>query len=166
MKKLILALSFMSFLMSCQKSPVDKKTIQKDYFYRLNTVDMDLQSSLSQISVVKVGVQVPVGDQTSYKLSNLILPISMTELYEKPTKNWCKDHCDDERCKVMPITLEYFTVDLENSQVYVTWKTLMEINVKYFEVQRSDDGKNFYTVAIVFPKGPEVYKIKDTYKMN
>ena len=45
-----------------------------------------------------------------------------------------------------PITLLYFDVKANNEQVDVTWSTASEINNDYFEVQRSENGKDFESI--------------------
>lgn len=48
----------------------------------------------------------------------------------------------------LPVILLYFNTSLQqNRRVSITWSTAMEINCKYFDVQRSLDGNSFVTVA-------------------
>ena len=48
---------------------------------------------------------------------------------------------------VLPVTLEYFTVTKEKEKHILQWKTLNEINNKQFNVQRSNNGNDFSTIA-------------------
>lgn len=50
----------------------------------------------------------------------------------------------------LPVVLTYFNTSLQqNKKVNITWETSMEINCKYFDVERSDNGNLFTTIAIV-----------------
>lgn len=49
-----------------------------------------------------------------------------------------------------PVHFESITVKRVNDKAEITWSTLSEKNNKQFEVQRSTDGENFKTIAIVF----------------
>ena len=51
----------------------------------------------------------------------------------------------------LPVILTYFTTSLQqNKKVDITWGTSMEINCKYFDVERSEDG-NLFTVVATMP---------------
>lgn len=48
----------------------------------------------------------------------------------------------------LPVSLIYFNTSLQqNKKVNITWGTSMEINCKYFDVERSIDGNLFTTIA-------------------
>jgi uncharacterized repeat protein (TIGR01451 family) len=50
----------------------------------------------------------------------------------------------------LPVILTYFNTTLQqNKKVNITWGTSMEINCKYFDVERSTDGNIFTTIATV-----------------
>jgi hypothetical protein len=49
----------------------------------------------------------------------------------------------------LPIKLIAFTAACENDQVKLNWATATEVNNDYFMVQRTADGSNFKTIAIV-----------------
>ena len=49
-----------------------------------------------------------------------------------------------------PVHFEDLNVKLINNKAEISWSTLTEKNNKQFEIQRSTDGKNFKTIAIVF----------------
>ena len=46
-------------------------------------------------------------------------------------------------------------------QVLLSWETASEVNVSYFNVQRSEDGMHFNTVGKVNAKGASTYTFKD-----
>jgi hypothetical protein len=50
---------------------------------------------------------------------------------------------------VLPVQLLDFGVTRKNGSNLVTWSTADEINVKQYDVQRSDNGNDFYTAGIV-----------------
>ena len=53
----------------------------------------------------------------------------------------------------VPVVLSSFDVQLEKDKVKISWSTSTEINSKHFLVQRSLDGINFDTIAIVQAAG-------------
>jgi len=63
------------------------------------------------------------------------------------------------------ITITNFTVYEKDAKLFVDWSTDGAIATNYWEVQKSDDGKNFSTIAIVLgpdPKQPgDRYQYKD-----
>ena len=166
MKSILFSLAFALTLFSCSKQNESPKTSIQNYQYRLATIDLDSFVSYSSVASVRTtSVQTNSQDQT--------ISVQTTEVNDDNhggSSKGCKGHEDDdeEECKAMPIVLEYFKAYSEDQQnVYITWKTDVEYNVNRFEIQRSKDGKNFKTVAIVWPNNtPSTYKIKDTYKKD
>jgi hypothetical protein len=65
----------------------------------------------------------------------------------------------------LPVRLLSFNgKSLGNSTIELKWVTEIEVNNKQFEIQRSFDGRDFRTVAIVFAKegtGVKAYNMKD-----
>lgn len=53
----------------------------------------------------------------------------------------------------LPLRLGDFTGLLKNNSVDLNWETLSEANSKNFEIERSSDGKNFYTIDTLQAKG-------------
>lgn len=53
----------------------------------------------------------------------------------------------------LPVELVYFDATLTNGQVALAWKTASEINSSYFDVLRSDDGKNWSSIGTVPAQG-------------
>jgi Concanavalin A-like lectin/glucanases superfamily/Secretion system C-terminal sorting domain len=49
----------------------------------------------------------------------------------------------------LPLNLISFTGSKQNNDVLLQWKTANEVNVKQFEVQRSENGFDFFAVSIV-----------------
>ena len=54
---------------------------------------------------------------------------------------------------VLPVELTAFTATLRNAKVNLAWSTASEKNNKGFEVQRSQNGKNFATLQFVAGQG-------------
>jgi len=52
---------------------------------------------------------------------------------------------------ILPIKLVYFQGNLENSQVTLQWRVAQNEVSGRFEIERSEDGINFFTVGSVFP---------------
>ncbi len=55
----------------------------------------------------------------------------------------------------LPLKLISFSAALNNSKAELTWKTVSEMNVSHFEVEKSTDGINFKEAGIVFAKNSE-----------
>ena len=53
----------------------------------------------------------------------------------------------------LPVKLLSFDAKLKNEEVLVTWATTSEVSNDYFEVQRSNDGKEFAALGKVNGKG-------------
>ena len=65
----------------------------------------------------------------------------------------------------LPVTLTSFTASLlADKKVKVAWSTSMEYNSKSFEIERSEDGANFRTVASKSASGNSTSKIN--YSIN
>jgi hypothetical protein len=64
----------------------------------------------------------------------------------------------------IPITLKSFNATNDNSQIVVNWETSSEINVKHFDVERSEDGQFFYSLEKVAPQGNGSKGAKYTYR--
>ena len=78
----------------------------------------------------------------------------------KATSDANVDYTDDGTAIInpeggaLPVTLLYFkTLLQQNKKVEITWGTSMEINCKYFDVERSIDGNVFTTVATIQGNG-------------
>jgi hypothetical protein len=54
---------------------------------------------------------------------------------------------------VLPVTGLQLQLKLEENNVAIKWSTLTEVNTNYFEVQRSNDGRNFITISTAVAAG-------------
>lgn len=53
----------------------------------------------------------------------------------------------------LPLKMNFFSAALNNNRVDLKWQTLNEVNVNYFQAERSTDGINFSPIAMVFAIG-------------
>lgn len=60
------------------------------------------------------------------------------------------------------INITKFTADEKENKLFVDWATDGSVPTNYFEVQKSDDGATFRTVAVVL--GPDPGKTGDSYE--
>lgn len=59
-----------------------------------------------------------------------------------------------EITSILPISLLYFTAQLQNNKVaLLKWSTSNEYNNKFFTIEKGTDGRNFETLATVKSKG-------------
>ncbi|WP_430405371.1 T9SS type A sorting domain-containing protein [Fluviicola sp.] len=82
-----------------------------------------------------------VGDQILFTNQNLTLD----GYYTLATK--------DFTMSPLPVELVYFDATLTNGQVALAWETASEFNSSYFDVLRSDDGKNWSSIGTVPAQG-------------
>ncbi|HWH62456.1 MAG TPA: T9SS type A sorting domain-containing protein, partial [Ginsengibacter sp.] len=54
---------------------------------------------------------------------------------------------------VLPVTLLTFTGNLNNSDILLNWKTSSEQSSKYFDIEKSPDGRNFTSIGQVSAAG-------------
>jgi hypothetical protein len=57
--------------------------------------------------------------------------------------------------KEAKITYASFTVNQVNKKIAIDWVTNSKATANYFEIQRSLDGKNFTTIALVMGPDPQ-----------
>jgi Secretion system C-terminal sorting domain len=68
---------------------------------------------------------------------------------------------------ILPIKLVYFQGSLENNKAALTWKVAQNEALDRCEIERSEDGINFITAAIIFPNaksGSENYSYNESIK--
>ena len=67
--------------------------------------------------------------------------------------------------QALPVTLQSFNVispaTAGKQSELIQWVTSTEINTSHFNIQRSEDGLNFYTIGTLKAKGPSTYTFKD-----
>jgi hypothetical protein len=54
---------------------------------------------------------------------------------------------------ILPVTFVNFYVSIENEKVKISWSTATETNNNHFEIERSIDGMNWSTIAVVAAVG-------------
>ena len=62
----------------------------------------------------------------------------------------------------LPVTFVFFNTHCENGKVSVTWKTARELNSDYFNIERSQDGRNWTVIGTMAGAGNT--NIEKTYK--
>ena len=62
---------------------------------------------------------------------------------------------------IMPVNLKTFTANSYERNVLVKWQTSSEINTVYYNVQRSNNGRDFTTVGNLLAKGAGNYAYSD-----
>ncbi|MEX2379711.1 MAG: T9SS type A sorting domain-containing protein, partial [Vicingaceae bacterium] len=70
----------------------------------------------------------------------------------------------------LPVELDYFNVIPTKNTVYISWRTLTEVNNKIFEVERSKDGVHWETILNQKGAGnsniPKIYKDVDHFPLS
>src|SRR5690606_27027987 len=56
-------------------------------------------------------------------------------------------------CGILPVKLLSFNWVSNGQANKLTWKTIEEVNLNHFELQRSADGQNFTTISSIPAKG-------------
>lgn len=62
------------------------------------------------------------------------------------------------------ITITNFTVYEKNDQLFIDWQTDGLVEANYWQIQRSEDGKNFRTIALVLGPDPRQGTNRYQYK--
>jgi hypothetical protein len=77
------------------------------------------------------------------------------------------------RCQTQQARINYtsFTVNEVKKRIMIDWTTDNKVAANYFEIQRSVDGKNFKTIALVLGPDPkqancDCYECFDNLKNN
>ncbi|REK06929.1 MAG: T9SS C-terminal target domain-containing protein [Bacteroidetes bacterium] len=65
---------------------------------------------------------------------------------------------------VLPIELGKFDAQFKDPNVHVSWVTVSEVNNNYFDVERSNDGRNFTSIQRIQGAGNSTSMIHYTYK--
>lgn len=60
-----------------------------------------------------------------------------------------------QELNTLPANLVSFKAEKQLNQIQLKWQTASEKNSAYFEIERSEDGKNFITLAKKYSKGNE-----------
>ncbi|MEN0048852.1 MAG: T9SS type A sorting domain-containing protein [Bacteroidota bacterium] len=66
----------------------------------------------------------------------------------------------------LPVELLAFTAEAEKDLIYLTWSTATEIDNDYFELERSENGKTFKSIAQIDGGGNSLMKLHYKYKDN
>ncbi|GAA4302376.1 hypothetical protein GCM10023183_14200 [Nibribacter koreensis] len=64
----------------------------------------------------------------------------------------------------LPVTMVSFTAKAQKGKVLLSWTTATEINNEYFQIERSEDGRNFTTLGKVKGNGNSNMLLNYTYQ--
>jgi choice-of-anchor A domain-containing protein len=73
---------------------------------------------------------------------------------------------DWRECIILPVTLVEFKGNLNNSTTKLMWKVTNEINMNYYDIERSTDGVNFTKVNTVSATNSSVSSTVTSYSLN
>ncbi|MFH2141895.1 MAG: hypothetical protein ABIJ97_05700 [Bacteroidota bacterium] len=73
-------------------------------------------------------------------------PVSITQNLFGSTLDWTKVTLGSEILP-LPVELIAFNANCENHKVFISWTTASELNNDYFEIQKSENGIDFYTIS-------------------
>jgi hypothetical protein len=159
-------------------------------FYSLSSdnqrLAIDYRSATNMDSVIPLGIQTGAANTYSISLSEISnLPNTQVVLRDKLLKtenilsqvgdSYSFDITADTATKgdnrfeigllgttVLPVTIADITAQLQtNKTVAVSWTSATELNLAYYNVQRSVDGSNFSTVGKVAATGAGNYRYSD-----
>ncbi len=69
------------------------------------------------------------------------------------TTRWINNQgCVPPPFVVLPVKLEYFTAVLKDKEGYIKWQTTYEADIREFVIEKSLNGKDFFTLQQVAPK--------------
>jgi len=67
----------------------------------------------------------------------------------------CQTQTGTENAQQAKINYTSFTVNAEKQKIMIDWSTDNKVATNYFEIQRSIDGTNFKTIALVMGPDPK-----------
>lgn len=154
MKYLLLILG-LSFMVGCKKEVVTTEKVQKEFFYRLVTKDLDGTVTYSNVATTKVEFEIVTTYGSGIE--------SGTQTNDDPEEGEDDPDEEDPLGTPLPLLLEYFKVSTKGHTVMATWKTTFEDDVVCFYLERSDDGVKYTKVKTITPKGPGEYFVEDVF---
>lgn len=170
MKTIYFALLALFVLSSCSKTNNFITVKDSQHYYRLAVIDNNDSTTYSTVSYVAPYQEIEQISPNSINHTITIVKNSGDGVLDGSSEgddntSYCCKHPDDSKCRAMPVVLSYFRATRSiNGDKFISWKTLMESNLNRFEIQRSEDAVNYYTIAIVIPNNqPSQYELKDTY---
>jgi hypothetical protein len=155
MKTLFIAILAILAL-SCKKTEVCKKPIHENYFYYVESIDVNDNINRSPIAAV-------------YSVDNEYVSMSIqTDAIDNTIELGGTCNCtinpNDPRCKPMPVTFTNIYVQKLNGYNLVTWEVAMENQVESYKIMRSNDGKNYKEIATIKPEGLSKYSYYDYWQ--
>jgi hypothetical protein len=65
----------------------------------------------------------------------------------------CVTDCDNSASSPLPITLVYFDVTAQETNIYLEWETASEVNNDYFEIYKSYNGIDWFCIGFMDGSG-------------
>ncbi|MFN0274415.1 MAG: T9SS type A sorting domain-containing protein [Chitinophagales bacterium] len=62
---------------------------------------------------------------------------------------------------ILPVELISFSGEFVSNAVELQWEVAEEVNLSHYEVLRSEDGLNFYSIGIAVASGEKMYSLRD-----
>jgi hypothetical protein len=105
--------------------------------------------------IVTINVNAAGTSGNTVKVNGLTNPVSFGFTTSPPITNNQTDAAGIKTISsTLPLTLLSFTGDVINTQnVKLQWITTVELNTKHFDVEWSDDGRQFYKIATIAAAG-------------
>lgn len=70
-------------------------------------------------------------------------------------------------CSVVPLSLQYFMAEpISDCKAKISWRSEIEMNVKQIEIERSENGADFFSQLVVTPLGSYSYYSFDVVNMT
>jgi len=153
MKYLLLILG-LSFMVGCKKEVMTTEKVQKEFFYRLVTKDLDGTVTYSNIATTKVEFEIVTTYDSGIE--------SSTQTNDEPEEG--EDEPEDNPLGTpLPLLLEYFKVSTKGHTVMAAWKTTFEDDVVCFYLERYDNGIKKKKGNTITPKGPSEYLVENVF---
>ncbi|GMV77992.1 MAG: hypothetical protein AMXMBFR79_11250 [Chitinophagaceae bacterium] len=142
--------------------------------------DAGTDKTITQGDSVYVGSYINgINNITWYNSTGNIIATGMPGMYVKPTastfyvieQNVCGQYSKDTvyiTVGVVPLVIKHYELRIKNEGVVNKWITVNEINVSYFNVQRSSNGIEFNTIQQTAAKNNAYneYSITDVQPLN
>lgn len=159
MRKLLFALIGAVTLFSCKK---ENTTQIKDkdivLYYRLAIQKLDETTTVSKVMIARTRYSV-TSDKSNTESAHEDDSHYDGDGCNENDSDFCKKHPTHRKCanEILPLTLNYFYVQVNNNYVGLYWKVTMgmENEVKQYIIERSEDGKTFKPVIYVEPQGTQ-----------
>jgi hypothetical protein len=113
---------------------------------RLNDASRMVIEITGRITGVNSNNQISIGNVFKFKgVPSIIIGYS----YADKTTGVAPNGFTSITAGTLPVTFQSFYVSRQSANIALTWVTSQELNNSHFEVERSTDGRNYKTIAVV-----------------